>query len=60
VYSAFDRSQIVSPYVRLLVAAIGQELAKGSAWVSVNKRALAVYAIPPELMLTESRRRQGV
>lgn len=39
----FDRSRVASPYVRLLVTAIGQELARGSPWVSVNKRVLAVY-----------------
>ena len=31
----FDRSRVASPYVRLLVTAIGQELARGSPWVSV-------------------------
>ena len=49
----FDRSQVASPYVRLLVTAIGQELAGGSPWVSVNKRVLAVYAVWPELMGAE-------
>jgi hypothetical protein len=46
----FDRSRVASPYVRLLVTAIGQELARGSPWVSVNKRVLAVYEIGPELL----------
>ena len=41
-----DRSRVV-PYVRLLVTAIGQELARGSPWVSVNKRVLAVYDTVP-------------
>ena len=48
----FDRSR-VAPYVRLLVTAIGQELARGSPWVSVNKRALAVYEISPCLIAPE-------
>jgi hypothetical protein len=48
----FDRSR-VSPYLRLLVTAIGQELARGSPWVSVNKRVLAVYEIGPELLAAE-------
>ena len=48
----FDRSR-VSPYLRLLVTAIGQELARGSPWVSVNKRALAVYEIGLELIAPE-------
>jgi hypothetical protein len=49
----FDRSRIDSPYVQLLIAAIGQELAIGSPWVSVNKRVLAVYEIVPELLAAE-------
>jgi hypothetical protein len=54
----FDRSRIVSPYVRLLIAAIGQELARGSPWVTVSKRAFSVYAVPPELIAGEPRRLQ--
>jgi len=54
----FDRSRIVSPYVRLLLAAVGQEVARGSPWVSVNKRVLAVYPIPSELMVAGPQRRQ--
>ena len=46
----FDRSRVASPYLQLLVAAIGQELVRGSPWMSVNKRALAVYEISPELI----------
>ena len=53
----FDRSQ-VSPYVRLRVTAIGQELARGSPWVSVNKRTLSIYNVSPELIATEPERRQ--
>jgi hypothetical protein len=49
----FDRSRVASTYVRLLVNAIGQELARGSPWVSVNKRVLAIYEIAPELLATE-------
>ena len=49
----FDRSRVASPYVRLLVTAIGQELARGSPWVSVNKRVLLVYQIGPELIAAE-------
>ena len=49
----FDRSRVASPYVRLLVTAIGQELARGSPWVSVNKRELAVYEISPYLIAPE-------
>jgi hypothetical protein len=55
----FDRSQ-VSPHMRLLVTAIGQELARGSSWVSVNKRALALYIVSPELIAAEPEQRQIV
>ena len=54
----FDRSRIVSPYVRLLLVAVGQEVARGSPWVSVNKRVLAVYPIPSELIAAEPDQRQ--
>ena len=53
----FDRSRVVSPYMRLLVTAIGQELARGSPWVSVNKRVLAVYEIGVELIATDPEQR---
>ena len=52
----FDRSRIASPYVRLLIAAIGEELVRGSPWVTVSKRLLSVYAVPPQLIAGESRR----
>ena len=53
----FDRSRVASPDVRLLVTAIGHELARGSPWVSVNKRVLAVYEIGPELITTDPEQR---
>jgi hypothetical protein len=49
----FDRSRVASPYLRLVVTAIGQELVRGSSWVSVNKRVLAVYEIGLELLAAE-------
>jgi hypothetical protein len=54
----FDRSRVASPYLRLLVAAIGQDLVKGSPWVVVSRRALSVYCVPPKLMAGEPRRAQ--
>jgi hypothetical protein len=39
-----DRSQIRNPYLRLLLTAVGQELAKGSPWVAVDKRTVSAYA----------------
>jgi hypothetical protein len=47
-----DRTRLC-PYVRLLVTALGQELAPRSPWVSVNKRVLAVYDIGVELIATD-------
>ena len=55
----FDRSRIVSPYMRLVVPAIGQELAWGSPWVSVNKRLLAAYEIGSELIAAEPQQQQA-
>jgi hypothetical protein len=39
-----DRSRIRNPYLRLLLTAIGQELAKGSPWVAVNKKIATEYS----------------
>jgi hypothetical protein len=50
-----DRTRIRSPYLQLLLAAIGRELARGSAWVTVNKAAVALYFIPPELIHRDAR-----
>ncbi len=33
-----DRSRIGNPYLQLLLAALGEELVKGSAWVAINKK----------------------
>ena len=40
-----DRSRIHNPYVRLLLSALGQELAKGSAWIALNKNVASQYAL---------------
>ena len=40
-----DRSRARNPYLRLLLTALGQELAKGSAWVAINKRIAATHEI---------------
>ena len=53
----FGRSRVASPYLRLLVTAIGQELARGSPWISVNKRVLAVYEIGIESNTTDPEQR---
>ena len=53
----FDRSRVASPHLRLLVTAIGQELVRGSPWVSVNKRVLAIYEIGIDLIATDPEQR---
>ena len=40
-----DRSQVRDPYLRLLVTALGGELARGSAWVVVNKEKASHYEL---------------
>ena len=38
-----DRSQVRDPYVRLLLAALGQQVAKGSPWIVLDKRVASAY-----------------
>ena len=40
-----DRSQFRDPHVRLLLTALGQEVAKGSPWVAVDKRIATGYEL---------------
>ena len=40
-----DRSRVGDPYLRLLLAAIGQQVARGSPWVAVNKKVAAAYEL---------------
>ena len=40
-----DRSKIHDGCLRLLLAALGREVAKGSAWIAVNKEILAHYGL---------------
>jgi hypothetical protein len=55
----FDRSRVATPYLRLLVTAIGRELARNSPWVSVNKRVLAIYDIGQELIAAEPQQQRA-
>lgn len=41
-----DCSRVRAPNARLLLAAIGQPLAKGSPWVAVSKDILCLYPLP--------------
>ena len=40
-----DRSKIRVPQLRLLLNAIGQPLARGSAWVAVSRRMAEFYSL---------------
>lgn len=42
-----DRSRVRDPYLRLLQAAIGQELVRGSPWVAVNRQLVLQYGLDP-------------
>jgi hypothetical protein len=45
-----DRSTIRDPYLRLLLTAIGEELARGSPWVAVNKKIASLYGVAGQLL----------
>ena len=40
-----DRSRIRNPYLRLMLTAVGEELAKGSPWVSVDKTLASKFGL---------------
>ena len=40
-----DLSRVRDPHLRLLLKAIGQELAAGSAWISVGKEIATHYGL---------------
>ena len=46
-----DRSCVRDPHLRLLLTAIGQELAKGSPWVAVSKQVAVHYGLGRDLMV---------
>ena len=45
-----DRSRVRNPYLRMLLTAIGQEVAKDSAWVAIDKRVAAKDAFLLQLV----------
>ena len=49
-----DRSQISDPYARLLLTALGEELATGSAWVAVSKQIAFEYPLSAGLLLAST------
>ena len=46
----FDRSRIRDPYLRLLLAAVGQELVRGSPWIAVSGEIVLQYGLDPRLV----------
>jgi hypothetical protein len=50
-----DRSQVQNPYLRLLLTSLGREVAKGSAWVAINKRVASHYDVLSRLILKPAR-----
>lgn len=38
-----DRSHVREPYARLLLAALGQQLVKGSSWIVLDKTVASTY-----------------
>jgi hypothetical protein len=50
-----DRSKIHNPHFRLLLAAIGEELVKGSPWVAVNKKIALHYQLAGLFMVPQPR-----
>jgi hypothetical protein len=51
-----DESRICDPYVRLLMAAVGQKLALGSPWIAMDKRAAVLCCLPSRNPLPGTRR----
>jgi hypothetical protein len=49
-----DRSRIGNPYLRLLLTAIGQELAKGSPWVAVNKKIALQFGLAEQFLAPQA------
>jgi hypothetical protein len=45
-----DRSEIRDPYVRLFLSAIGQELAKDSSWIVIDKKTAFEHGIGVKFM----------
>ena len=45
-----DRTTVRNPYLRLLLTAIGQEVATGSPWVAVNERIAMLYGLRQPLL----------
>ena len=41
-----DRSRVTSPYLRLLLTAIGEELAEGSPWVAIETKDESSFPLP--------------
>ena len=49
-----DASRIRDPHLRLLMKAIGQELAKESAWVAIDKEIATYYGLARDFFAPQS------
>jgi len=49
-----DRSRIGNPYLRLLLTAIGEELATGSPWVAVNKKIATQFSLAEHFLARQT------
>ena len=50
-----DQSRIENPYLRLLVAVLGKELIKGSAWVAINKKVASQFELLSPFIVGQTR-----
>jgi hypothetical protein len=52
-----DRSRVADPYLRLFLTAVGEQLAKGSPWIAVDKEIASRHGVAGRFFL---RQRQAV
>ena len=50
-----DRSRVRNPYLRLMLTAFGQEVAKGSAWIAIDKEVASRNDLLVRLITGQSR-----
>ncbi len=50
-----DQSRIGNPYLKLLLAVLGKELVKGSAWVAINKKVASQFELLSPFIVAQTR-----
>ncbi|HKC82182.1 MAG TPA: hypothetical protein VKB91_13380 [Gemmatimonadaceae bacterium] len=50
-----DQSRIGNPYLKLLLAVLGKELVKGSAWVAINKKVASQFELLSPFIVGQTR-----